>query len=124
MYSSSSEAGLSRVRRRVIRRYFHGIGFPHRFVFVLTVYQIPMTNGEELMNRLVIFYLALCKTYKTAAANCSSRTGYAGYRLVISSITGIARENRLMSQGYKVFLEKNIRPRQPAVMNSGNVTAV
>ena len=34
MYSSSSGAGLSRVHRRVIRGYFHGIGFPHRSVFV------------------------------------------------------------------------------------------
>jgi hypothetical protein len=57
MCSSSSEAGLSRVHRRVIRGYFHGIGFPHRFVFVSLVYQNFPANGEELMNRAGNIYV-------------------------------------------------------------------
>jgi hypothetical protein len=42
--SSSSEAGLSRVSRRVIRGYFHGIGFPHRLL--LCTYSIADSGGE------------------------------------------------------------------------------
>lgn len=56
MYSSSSGTGLSRVRRRVIRGYFHGIGFPHRSVFVGLLYQFTGANGEELMNCKRIIY--------------------------------------------------------------------
>lgn len=43
--------GVSRVHRRVIRRYFHGIGFPHLFVFVAVLYHIPKAKGEEMMNK-------------------------------------------------------------------------
>ena len=49
--SSSSEAGLSRVRRRVIRRYFHGIGFPHHIRSVPLVYQKTVAIDEETLNR-------------------------------------------------------------------------
>ena len=76
------------------------------------------------MNRLVIFLFFLCRTDKTAAAVTRQPKFYAGYILVIRSRTGMAREKMLISQGYRVFLDRNIRARQPAVIISGMVTAL
>ena len=59
MFSSSSEDRMSRVHRRVIRRYFHGIGFPYVLVFVHLVYQMFPANGEESMNGLEMNYFIL-----------------------------------------------------------------
>ena len=42
--------GLSRVYRRVIRRYFRSIGIPHHIQCVHLVYQIAEANGEETLN--------------------------------------------------------------------------
>ena len=49
--SSSLGKGLSRVRRRVIRRYFRGIGFLHPIRLVGILYHIPMAIDEESLNR-------------------------------------------------------------------------
>lgn len=47
-----AENGLSQEYRRIIRRYFHGIGIPHHFCSVSIVYQISAAINEESINIL------------------------------------------------------------------------
>jgi hypothetical protein len=50
IFSLPPECGVSQVHRRVIRRYFRGIGFPHHIRSVPVLYQIEEANVEEILN--------------------------------------------------------------------------
>ena len=45
---------LSRGRRRLIRRYFHGIGFLNPSGFLLRVYHIFPESDERILNKALI----------------------------------------------------------------------
>ena len=49
-FSSSCRVSVTQVHRRHIRRYFHGIGFPHQLSFVFLLYHSISAIDEESMN--------------------------------------------------------------------------
>lgn len=104
-FSISSEgSACHKVYRRLIRRYFHGIGNLHRLRSTHTVYHIPGEKGEESLNE--------------------GQINYAGYKLLISNSSGSAREKMLTAHAYIALLDKNIITRHPAVSARGPITAI
>ena len=90
--------------------------FPrHRFSplpsSVCLLYQKRPSLDEETVNEVSIFRFRLY-IKKPPCGGFSQQ----GYRLVISRKIGTIREKILITQGYTVFLDRNIMPRQIAVI--------
>ena len=78
MYFSSSGPGVSRVRRRDIRGYFHGIGFPHLFLLALVLYHIPKAKGKELMNNQGIISYTFVDIAQSISRNANWISSFSG----------------------------------------------
>ena len=118
-FSCSCRTGVTQVHCRLIRRYFHGIRFPHQFSFVFLLYHNKAAIDEEFLNE------PKRKYYQKANATNGSicRICYIGYWLLNRRSNGRINVKMLTAQGYSAFRDANIRTMQDAVTTKGPITA-